>query len=151
LLAGESLRQGAGEGGDVRWPGGNRFGGQERVWRAVPQGLAIAPPQQAQVPARQLFTRIQPPDAAQHQSARHQLAQGAEQRPRAKFLVVAQGGVQPGRRLGLAVGKRGLRPHPDGQAEFGDQPVVVLHRRFECIVRFHSPLIPKMPTAASLD
>ena len=151
LLAGERLRQGAGEGGDVRWPGGNRFGGQDRVRRAVPQGLAIAPPQQAEIPARQLFTGIQPPDAAQHQRARHQPAQGAEQRPRTKFLVVAQGGVQPGRRLGLPVGKRGLRPHPDGQAEFGDQRIMTMHRRFERVVCLHSSLTPEMPSLTPFE
>jgi hypothetical protein len=42
VLAGEFLRQGAGEGGDVRWPGGSRFGGQQRVRRAVPQISAAA-------------------------------------------------------------------------------------------------------------
>ena len=38
--------------------------------------------------------------------------------------------MQPGGRLGLPVGKRGLRPHPDGQAEFSDQRIVAAFDRY---------------------
>jgi hypothetical protein len=150
-LAGEGVGQGVGEGCDVRWPGGKRFGRQQRVWRAIPQRLAIAAPQQAQVPAGLRLAGIPPPGAAQQQRAGQQPAQGGGQGAGAGLFVVAQRGVQPGRRLGQPVGEGGLGPHPQRQAQRRHLRVVALYGLFERGVGLHSWVTPEMPRLASLD
>jgi hypothetical protein len=119
---------------------GFQFGcgcGQDRVDRPAPDGRAIAPPVQAQVPAPLRFAGVLPPHAAQHQAPGEPQAQLAQQGLRPLFLGAADRCVQPLGRLCAAVGEGRLGAHPDREAQGGNPAVVAAHGRVEILNRRH--------------